>query len=206
MNINDFVDNATKIVDIKRRVNTKIKPYQLSEFHREAYDEFVKNLECGRGLFIIGGVGIGKSLFYKAINMSLKPENRFYEFNIEGEGSLEQFFKKNGKEGMVKLVSKVRKEDGTLTHSHISDIFTERPVKHEVDGYLRSSDYEEPFVHFVMEFYRKYERGMGHRLYGDSNIGLTQLESRYGSRVWSRIMEMSGGWEVSDKFDDLRRG
>lgn len=198
MEINKFIERATIIVDNKRAVNSRVKPYQLTDFHQRAFDYFMESLSNGRGLAIIGNVGCGKTLFFKAMNEALPPEDRFYHYCAEGDNSLEEVLKSKGKSEIIKIVSQLRKPDGTLTHSYIEDVYTEKAVKHEIDGFLHSQDYEEAIVHFGMQFYKKYEKNLGHRLYFDTNATKEQIVKRYGERWFSRVAEMTDVLIVKD--------
>lgn len=132
------------------------------EDFRSAVNAVVKMYETGRGIFLSGQAGCGKTQLMRAIMKGMgNTSARFFYCKERGD------------------MDYIRKEDMTDGNIYIDDIGAEEIVREYGNT-----------VDIVGDFIQKYHyRGKG-RFFATTNLNSSQINDRYGGRVLDRILEM----------------
>jgi len=147
-------------------------------WNREVAFEVIANISLKKGLFVFGSYGTGKTTSFRIIqNLAKQYQVKELWFpSISTQEVVDRFNMEKNKEDVIRYFSK-----GTF----LFDDLGSETAGNNIYQYGK----EEVFVRILLNRYRNFEK-LGTKTHITTNLGLKQIEERYGNQLADRFIEM----------------
>ena len=147
-------------------------------WNREVAFEVIANISLKKGLFVFGSYGTGKTTSFRIIqNLAKQYQVKELWFpSISTQEVVDRFNMEKNKEDVIRYFSK-----GTF----LFDDLGSETAGNNIYQYGK----EEVFVRILLNRYRNFEK-LGTKTHITTNLGLKQVEERYGKQLADRFIEM----------------
>ena len=147
-------------------------------WNRDKAFELLENISLRKGLFVFGSYGTGKTTSFRLIqNLAKQYQVKELWFpSISTQEVVDRFNMEKNKEDVIRYFSK-----GTF----LFDDLGSETAGNNIYQYGK----EEVFVRILLNRYRNFEK-LGTKTHITTNLGLKQVEERYGKQLADRFIEM----------------
>ena len=147
-------------------------------WNRDMAFEVLENISLRKGLLVFGSYGTGKTTSFRIIqNMAKQYQVKELWFpSISTQEVVDRFNMEKNKEDVIRYFSK-----GTF----LFDDLGSETAGNNIYQYGK----EDVFVRILLNRYRNFEK-LGTKTHITTNLGLKQIEERYGKQLADRFIEM----------------